>query len=270
MMAQSFKVRASSWGKLFDCAHSWEGTHILGMRMPSSPRALLGKGIHHGTAVFDTERMNGGPGDAFEAVDQAVEHIVHPDEEVDWKSDDLSQKEMSVIAATLVNRYCYEVSPLFTFAAVEMTTKPLVIDCGSGINVELTGTLDRCRLRRDTNGLGISDVKSGRAAVDEYGNAKTKGHRAQIGTYEILTEHTTGEIITEPGGIIGMKTSGKLAIGLGEITGGKELMLGTADEPGLIQYAAEMFRSGMFPPNPQSVLCSKKYCARWATCKFHD
>lgn len=269
-MSQLFIVRASSWGKLFDCAHSWEGTHIMGLRMPSSPRALLGKGIHHGTAVFDMARINGLAGDADEAVGQAIAQIQEPGEDVDWSCDDLSAREMSAIAATLVNRYCREVSPHFTFRAVEMTTKPLVIACGGGINVELTGTLDRCRLRVETGGLGINDVKTGRAAVDGDGMAKTKGHRAQIGTYEILTEHTIGEPVTEPGGIIGMKTSGKLAIGFGDVIGGKELMLGTPDEPGLIQYAAEMFRSGMFPPNPQSVLCSKKYCARWATCKFHD
>ena len=34
-----FTVRASSWGRLFDCAHAWEGTHILGMRKASGMRA---------------------------------------------------------------------------------------------------------------------------------------------------------------------------------------------------------------------------------------
>lgn len=29
MQPNVFTVRASSWGRLFDCAHAWEGTHIL-------------------------------------------------------------------------------------------------------------------------------------------------------------------------------------------------------------------------------------------------
>jgi hypothetical protein len=268
-MSAPFKVRASSWGKLFDCAHSWEGTHILGLRMPSSPRALLGTGIHHGTAVFDAARVNGHPVSAADAVEQAVEKIVRPEDDIDWSADDLSAKDMQVIAATLVTKYCREVSPRYTFAAVEMVTTPMVIDCGGGMLIELTGTLDRARLRLDTGGKGISDVKTGGAAVQK-GAAKTKGFDAQLGTYEILTEHTTGEIITEPGEIIGMKTNGTPEIATGEIKGAKAMMLGTPDEPGLIQYAAEMFRSGLFPPNPQSILCSPKYCARWRTCRFRD
>ena len=39
---------------------------------------------------------------------------------------------------------------------------------------------------------------------------------------------------------------------------------------GLIEYAAVMFRTGLFPPNNQSILCSERYCARWAACKFHE
>jgi hypothetical protein len=50
----------------------------------------------------------------------------------------------------------------------------------------------------------------------------------------------------------------------------KAVMLGTETQPGLIQFAADMFRSGLFPPNPSSMLCSSKYCARWDTCIFHE
>jgi hypothetical protein len=48
-----FKVRASSWGRLFDCAYAWEGTHILGLKKASGLRAQLGTAIHASTAAFD-------------------------------------------------------------------------------------------------------------------------------------------------------------------------------------------------------------------------
>lgn len=268
-MSAPFKVRASSWGSLFDCSHRWEGTHILGLRMPSSPRALLGKGIHHGTAVFDTGRIIGQPVDPIEAVEQAIEQIQRPEEEVDWKGDDLSVRDMQKIAASLVTKYCVEIAPRYRFRAVELTTEPMEIDCGNGVSIILTGTLDRCRIREESGGLGIADVKSGRAAVAD-GKAKTRGHAAQVGTYEILAEHTLGEPITEDAEIIGLKTTGKPEAAVSPIKGARRVMLGDGDSPGLMQYAAEMFRSGLFPPNPQSVLCNPKYCARWAHCKFHD
>ena len=50
----------------------------------------------------------------------------------------------------------------------------------------------------------------------------------------------------------------------------RKVMVGTSSEKGLIEYAAEMFRSGLFPPKPQSRMCSKKYCARWDHCNFHE
>ncbi|EQB2522406.1 PD-(D/E)XK nuclease family protein, partial [Pseudomonas aeruginosa] len=99
---------------------------------------------------------------------------------------------------------------------------------------------------------------------------KTKGHKAQIGTYELLYEHTTGDAITAPAEIIGLKTKGKPEAAVGEIVGARQMMAGSESHRGLIDYAADMFRSGLFPPNPQSPLCSPKYCPRWRTCPYHE
>src|SRR4029079_19667726 len=156
-MSNVVKVRASSWGSLFDCAMRWEAEHLLGMKKPSGPRALLGTGIHHGTAAFDAGRINDEPITPFEAAELAVNAILDPEYEVDWKADELTPNAATEIAATLVGKYCREVSPRYTFRAVELTTKPLQIDCGGGVTVELTGTLDRSRLRDCTRGVGIAD-----------------------------------------------------------------------------------------------------------------
>lgn len=263
------KVRASSWGRLFDCAHSFEGIALLGMRSPGSPRSLLGTSIHAGTAAFDTARMVGRPISIYDAAGVLVETLQNPNEDVRWTGDDITPREAEAIGIRLLNRYCADWSPRFEFCAVEMTTQPMVIDCGGGQFIELTGTLDRARFARYGNGAGIKDLKSGMRSISQ-GVAVTKGHHAQVGTYEILYEHTTGQPITEDAEIIALSTSSKAEIATGTIVGAKAMMLGDENHKGLIQYGADMFRNGSFAPNPQSRLCDKRYCPRWATCRYHN
>lgn len=264
-----FTIRASSFGSLFDCAHRWEGVHLMGMRMPSSPRAAIGQGVHAGTAAFDKARIDGAPIRPVEAAELALE-AMHAQPDVDWRIDpDLRQSTAEVEVLNVTTRYCTQVSPNYTFVAVETTTKPLAIDCGDGLVIVLTGTLDRARVRADGPGVGISDVKTGLRAVSQ-GRAVTGPHRAQVGTYELLYTHTTGEAITLPGEIIGLSTSGSGETATGEVHGARELLVGTDEYPGLIEYAAATFRSGLFLPNPSSRLCSPRYCARWAKCRYHE
>ena len=242
---------------------------MLGMRMPSSPRAQLGTAIHASTAVFDQGRIDGMPVSVYDSAQYAIDEIWNPTRDVDWKCDELTQKEAEKIALRLHTMYCTDVSPRFEFAAVELATTPFPIDCGDGITIILTGTLDRSRIKKTTNGHGIQDLKSGGAAVKQ-GLANIAGHKPQIGTYELLYEHTTGNAITENAEIIGLKTKGTPEIATAEIIGAKRMMVGTDEYPGLIEFAADMFRAGLFPPNTKSILCNPKYCARWKTCPYHD
>lgn len=269
-MRDPIRVRASSWGSLFDCAYAWEGKNLLGMRSPSGMPAVLGTALHASTAVFDQARIDGSGITADEAAGTFVDKLQHPEGDVDYSDSDMTLPQAEQIGLTLHTRYCLDWSPKFTFKAVEMETVPMDIDCGNGIVVRLTGTMDRARVYDGSNGaVGIKDLKSGARAV-EKGAAKTKGHAAQVGTYELLYQHSTGETPTAPAGIIGLKTSGKPEIATAEIRSARQLMVGTDQHPGLIQYAAEMFRSGLFPPNPSSVLCSERYCPRWNSCPYHD
>lgn len=263
------RVRASSWSSLFDCAYRFEGVQLLKMRSPSSPRALLGTAVHAGTAAFDAARVLGEPISAFDAAEALVDTLRHPREEVSWRGSDISQNDAERIALSLHTTYCTNWSPRYEFQAVELTTKPLIIDCGGGQMVELTGTLDRSRIIATTGRPRIGDVKTGRAAVSE-GVAKTRGHAAQVGTYQLLYEHTTGELTDDVSEIIGMKTAGKPEIATGTLQGAKQMMLGTSEFKGLIEIGASMFRTGLFPPNPSSQLCSKKYCPRWNACPYHQ
>lgn len=271
MSDPSIIVRASSWATMFRCAYSWEGTHLLGMSMPSSPRATLGVGIHRSAAVFDQGRIDGSGVTIMDAVGALIDTIYKPTFDVDWSTDPtLTQHEAEVIGRTLHGRYCAEISPQFTYVAVERETTPLDIECGSGVVVRVTGTMDRSRSRIGAaGGKGIVDLKSGGRAVSK-GVAVTKGHRAQVGTYELLEEHTTGEPVTEPAEIVGLKTKGKPEVAVGEIRNAKELLVGTPTMRGLIEYAADMFRTGLFPPNSHGWHCDRRYCARWNVCSYKD
>lgn len=269
IITPSLTVRASSWAGLFDCAYKWEGIHLLKMRNVVGLRAALGTAIHAGTAAFDTARLTGDTVTADDAAGVFVDKLRDPENEYDPSRDDLSVPEAERVGITLLTKYCFDVSPRYNFVAVEMETKPLDIDCGNGVTVRLTGTMDRARVRKGDHGVGIADLKSGSAAVQK-GVAVTKGHSAQIGTYELLYEHTTGEQITDDAEIIGLKTKGTAEIATGIVKNAKRVMVGTEDQPGLIEFAAEMFKSGRFYPNPKSLLCSANYCPRYATCHFHD
>lgn len=267
MNEPSIRVRASSWAGLFDCAYRWEGIHLLKMRNTVGLRAALGTVIHAGSAVFDQARISGDTVTVDDAAGVMVDKLRDPENEYDPNKDDLTKPEAERIGISLLSSYCTYWSPTYHFVAVEMETKPLNIDCGGGIVVQLTGTMDRARIKKSTNGIGIADLKSGSSAVQK-GAAVTKGHAAQVGTYELLYEHTTGETITSEAEIIGLKTKGKAEIANGTISNAKRVMTGDADNPGLIEFAADMFRTGRFYPNPRSLLCSDKYCPRYKSCTF--
>lgn len=237
----------------------------MGMKSKSSLRAALGTAVHASTAAFDKSRMMGQGYTSDETAALVIDNLADARDE--WVDEDLSLRNAQRIGINLHEKYCSEWSPKFNFVAVELTTKPLEIDCGDGIKIELCGTLDRSRIHKSGGKIGISDLKTGKAAVQK-GVAKTKGHAAQVGVYEILYEHTTGNPITADAEIIGMSTSGDNSIASGKIVGAKELMIGNEEDQGLIEYAAAIFKTGLFHPNNQSSLCSKKYCPRWNSCKF--
>lgn len=261
------KIRASSFSALMDCAYRWQGIHLLGMRNITGRRAVLGTAIHAGTAAFDTARLNMTAISFDDAVGVAIDKLTKPGEEYDPNKDDLSAKEAEKIAISLTTKYCAQVSPQFDFLAVEMETVPMTIDCGGGVKITLTGTMDRARISRESGGIGIADLKTGLRAVSN-GKAVTSGHSAQLGVYELLFEHSSGQKITRPASIIGLSTGKNADVGMGKLEGCREVVTGSEDEPGLLDYAAMFFKEGKFPPNPKSQLCSEKFCPRWKSCRF--
>ncbi|WP_050466337.1 PD-(D/E)XK nuclease family protein [Herbaspirillum chlorophenolicum] len=262
------RVRASSWGSLFDCAYRWEGEHILGMRKASGLRAQLGTAVHAGTAAFDQATLSGTPISIDAAAGVFVETLHNPEQDVDYKQDDLTVRDGETIGLKLLARYCSIIAPSMDYQSVEMALEPLVIDCGGDILVRLTGTMDRARVARVDGRKIIPDIKTG-ARVIANGVVSTQGRAAQLGAYQLMSENTDGEP-TDGAQIIGLQTTAAANVGVSRIFDAKRVMVGTDTEKGLIEYAAVMFQTGLFPPNPQSQLCSSKYCARWSKCMYHE
>jgi len=260
-------IRASSLSDLLDCPARWEAKHIRGLRMPSSPKAILGKAIHASTARFDLSTMSGAGLTADEAAGAAVDAIQRPDEDVDWKADEISPATAEKIALGLHRAYCAEIAPAQEYLGVEVTCEALTI---TDLGLTLTGTTDRVRKSAD-GGVGIADIKTGATAVSADGKVKTAGHGVQLAVYELLAGNAIGRAMNAPAQIIGMQT-GKTAKGqrvaVADCSSGMASLLGSEDYPGLLEHASRLIHSGNFFGNPRSQLCSEKYCPAWRSCRY--
>lgn len=261
-------VRASSWGALFDCAYKWEAEHLLGMRKPSGLRAALGTALHASTAAFDAALIAGERITPTEAAATFVDKLQHPEYEVDYGQDSLTLREAEQLGLILHTQYCHNIAPFMSYIDVETDLEPLEIECDGQVVVRLTGKMDRARVSATADGYVIPDIKSGKSVMVN-GRAKIKGRSAQIGTYQLLYEHTR-KVQTLGGQVIALSTTSKPAVAVSEVFDAKRVMVGAPGERGLIEHAALMFKTGLFPPNPQSILCDSKYCARWDKCNFHE
>jgi hypothetical protein len=266
----AIKIRASSWSSLFDCAMRFEHMTLLGERLPVGIRAVLGTALHASTAVFDRAAIDHEPMRIDDAAGVFIAKLQTPDYEVDYTGDDLSVSDAERIGLELHRLYCKEISPRMNYVDVETTLKPFDIDCGGGVTVTLTGSLDRARVAQGPHQTKpvIPDLKSGRMVIAK-GAAKMKGRAAQLGTYQLLYEHTR-KVETGGAQVIALSATNKPRVAVSPVFDARKVMVGTANEKGLIEYAAEMFRTGLFPPNPSSNMCHKKYCAHWDRCSFHE
>jgi PD-(D/E)XK nuclease superfamily len=257
-------IRASSLPTLFDCAARWYATQIEKKRTPSSAAATLGSAVHASTAAFDSAALLGNPVTADEAAGAAVDRIHHPTEDVDWE-DETPQRAENV-ALALHSKYCRTIAPTQDYVGVEATCEALTIE---DLGITLVGTIDRV-YRAPDGDLGVADLKTGKTAVNAQGEVKTQGHGLQLATYELLAEVAIGQPVNAPARIIGMQTGQTdkgQRIGIGEIDSPRDALIGSSEDPGALQFAAQIIKSGMFPPNPRSQLCGAKFCPAWPTCR---
>lgn len=263
-MKEVFEVRASSFGGLFDCGYRFEYEQLMKMRTASSLRAWLGTSIHASTAAFDQAGLSGAPISSNDAADVFIKTLWEPSEEV-AKDPKLTWRQAELIGLTLHARYCAEIAPLMNYESVEMKLKPLDVEA-EGVIIRLTGTMDRARVARTGGKKVIADLKTGGRLIRD-GVVSTKGRAAQLGTYQLLSEYTDG-VQTNGAQIMALQTSSTTLVGVSKVFDAKRQMIGTDEAPGLLEMAAKMFKIGLFPPNPMSPLCDKKYCSRWDSCKY--
>lgn len=265
-MSDPIKLRSSGVSGLGDCAMRWEKQHLLGMTTNTSPPALVGTAVHASTAAYDIAQIDGSGGISIDdAAGVAIDVLHHPEEEVDWAGTNMQKAEERALRVHLA--YCQEIAPHQSYTVIEHKLEPLLIEMENGVVFEITGTLDR--IRQDEYGRqGVADVKTGIMAVGADGEVAVGKHKAQLGTYTLLAEQEFGPM-TMPAGIIGLSTGSTARVGFREVTGAKESLIGSGDAPGFLHYVAPYFKSGLFPPNPQSWLCSPKFCPFYNQCNFH-
>lgn len=234
--------------------------------MPTNGKAWTGTSLHASTAVFDSSRLEGKPVSVEEAESVLVDCLHHPSDEVDWE--DSSPQKIEPIARKLHDRYCLEIAPTREYSGVEVTCSALDVETEQGVTIQLTGTTDR--IRSINGGHGISDIKSGKMAVGTDNKAKVGAFSSQLGVYEIMAEFASGMPMNQPAEIVGLQTNSKARVGTARISTPRSVLLGSDEKPGLIEYAATMFKAGIFPPNSRSMLCHAKYCPIHSTCPYHD
>jgi hypothetical protein len=264
-MNRMVTIRASALSEFFDCPARAEAKHLLGLRCPTTAGATIGTAIHASTAVYDRSVIESGGITVDEAAGAAVDAIRKPKEETIW-DDDEGQDEAERIAIALHGRYCAEIAPTQTYAAVEVKCERLEI---TDIGLALTGTTDR--VRKVGDGFGIADIKSGKNAVRADGHVETKGAAYQLGVYELLAERASDIPITEPAQVIGLqagKTAKGQRVGTGTVSGVRDVLIGDEESPGVLQAVATMIHSGVFFGNPRSTLCHEKYCPIFNRCKY--
>lgn len=261
---EPIQVRASSLGSLLDCPARWLAIHREGRRSPTSQKAVLGRAVHAGTALFDSEVVAGQTPSVSAATDCAVHAFENPGEDVAAEEDDGKVEQAKGIAASLTERYCTLYAPTVKYAAVEVGVDSLHL---TDLAIVLSGTADRVRLTED--GLGVSDLKTGKQAVDARGAVSTKGHAVQLGVYTLLAEAALNTRMTAEAQIIGLQTNvtpEKQRIAAADVPGVREVLVGDGDQPGVLAVAARLAHGDMTFGNPRSMMCSATYCPIYNQC----
>jgi hypothetical protein len=258
-------IRASSLGELFDCPARWAAKYLEGRTSYTSGRSHLGTALHKGAGLFDQARIEGSPISVEDATDAFVDAIKKPEGEVRWI--DVTKDEAIERGVRLTVNYCNDIAPLETYQAVELKCEPLTISMENGVKITLTGQADRVRLVGEHK--GISDLKSGTRIVNAKGEVSVDKHVAPLGTYElieVLVKQTTGEEMLADAQVIALPTKGDPTPRTTTVRRPSRVLLGDENRPGLLHAAARMIEAETFYGNPQSMLCSERFCPAYKTC----
>ena len=113
------EIRASALSDFLDCPARAEARHLLGKRTPTTGAAQLGTAVHASTAAFDQSTLDGAGLTVSDSFAAAVDAIYKPENDVLWE-DDYPASDAEKTAKALHGKYCTEVAPTQTYAAVEV------------------------------------------------------------------------------------------------------------------------------------------------------
>ena len=265
MAMKVIPIRASSMADLMECPARWQAIQVMGLSTPARVSTWLGTSLHKTLEVYDKSKMASGAAiQISDAQSLFTDTLWNPTEEV--IGDEADYKKAEKNGLELVRKYAETIAPNRKYVAVEVTCPKLDVIV-EGVVIRLSGTVDRIR-QSESGGYGVSDVKSGANVVSADETVDVDPHRGQIGVYEILASAVTGQEMTEPGEIIGLGANGKARVATGEVKNAAEMLVGTDERPGLLQYAARIVKNELYFGNPKSILCSEAYCPIHGRCRF--
>lgn len=273
-------IRPSSIGGFFDCNARWAAIHLDKMKSMTGSKAHIGNSIHKATEKADLIRL-----DNKEITKEVIELVEHTAVETfnnldqDIELDDKDRIDGEQIARNVSKKYAKEVAPNLVVAASELSVSYGDAIEFTDLNITIGGTVDL--VLQNKQGLFIADKKTGKTAVDSSGWVNAAKYRLQIGAYEILADHFLRKNgfdgITTDSLIIGMttaKTEANQRIGFGYTRGSQEHVVkalkfirSAVDNAENAKRDDELF-SDHFAENPNSFMCSEKYCPRFKQCSF--
>lgn len=257
-------IRASGFAELFDCPARWEAKHIKKIYSPSTGASQRGTAIHLGTAVFDEGRIAGNTVSVDEAVEIMHDAIYDPDLDVDWS--DITRDEAFQTSISPVAKYCLDISPQFEFEAVELRCESVEIQTDD-ITLRLTGAIDR--IYKKPEGMGVADIKTGNRIINADGEIDAKPHKIQLSVYRLLASLQLSDPMDLPSLVFGIKPDAiEASAGIAESNASIEYLTGKTGQPGMLEYAAGILKTGNFYGNSKSYLCDKKYCPIFNQCQF--
>jgi hypothetical protein len=265
MAMKVIPIRASSMADLMECPARWQAIQMMGLSTAARVSTWLGTSLHKTLEVYDKSKLASGTAiNVSDAQAFFTDTLWNPTEVVVGEEAEYKKAEKNGLE--LVRKYAETIAPNRKYVAVEVTCPKLDVIV-EGVVIRLSGTVDRIR-QVESGGYGISDVKSGASVVSADDTVNVDPHRGQIGVYEILASAVTGQEMTEPGEIIGLGANGKARVATGEVKNAAEMLVGTDERPGLLQYAARIVKHELYFGNPKSILCSEAYCPVHDQCRF--
>ena len=234
----------SQVSSLMDCPYRWKAKHLLKMPEPPTSQQILGRAVHAALASNFEQKCE-------TRVDLPVPGVLAVYREA-WTvmsegtefRDDEDPDEIGKTGEALVTKYMEEAAPRIEPAAVEMRVEGVIA------GVKVTGYIDLL----DVDGcvIEIKTAKARPSSIDPM-------HRFQVATYRHLSPlaRGTGRIDTL------VKTKSPQLIQQPFSISEQELRAIHTIYP----EAQALMRGGVYLPNRQSMLCSRRHCAFWRHCE---